>query len=319
MPYCQHCGTKLEDGQICTCEMAQAAAKQPFQSEQPQPQQTATPTSPSAENPVSLVFKKLNLYIASYISNPEQAVRTVMTDDFTLPIVLTVIRLLAMGFVIYGLLNKACQDALALITTTILHYDNSAAILTAKLTAPLPMSLFSGALIALIGMFLFVLMVFALVRIQDGLADFSDTFKASAANGVPTSVLLLFAFLGSFFSVAACVVFIAMAMLSWIISGVRTVQFLSLNSSSGTFGMMYFVGVVLIIIVGYWVIPPVFGWAVGEITASYQGETATLQRAFHEIEKLMAQENISGFKEFYGRTLKELYESSITEFWRTLY
>ena len=94
MPYCPHCGTKLEDGQTCTCELAQAAAKQPPQAEQAPPQQATASTAPAAENPVSIVFKKFKRYITSYISNPTQAVRSVMAEeyDFTLPIVLFVVR-----------------------------------------------------------------------------------------------------------------------------------------------------------------------------------------------------------------------------------
>lgn len=321
MPYCQHCGTKLEDGQICTCEMAQSAASQQPQPAQAPLQQPAAPATPPAESQVSIIFRKFKLYLSSYISNPTQAVRSVMAEeyDFTIPIVLTVIRLLAMGLAIYGYLNKVCKEILTLITTTILRYGSTADILTAKLTASLPKSLFFGALIAAIGMLLFAAMLYALVKIQHGEATFGDIFKASAANGVPTSALLLLAFLCSFFSVTPCVVFIALAMLSWIISGVRTARLVAPNSDSGSFGMMYFVGVVLIIVVGYWVIPTIFLWAVGGITASYMGETATLQSAFDEIKKLMAEEGISGFKELYEKSLEQFYTNFITEFWRTMY
>lgn len=134
MPYCQHCGAKLEDGQTCTCEMAQAASQQPHQPEQPQ--QITPPTALPAESPVSIVFKKFKRYIASYVSNPEQAVRSVMAEeyDFTLPIVLTVIRLLAMGLAIYGLLSKICKIVFTFMTTSILRYSSSADILTASPT-----------------------------------------------------------------------------------------------------------------------------------------------------------------------------------------
>lgn len=150
MPYCQHCGAKLEDGQTCTCEMAQTAAnQQPHQPEQPQ--QIAPPTAPPAESPVSVVFKKFKWYIASYVANPEQAVRSVVAEeyDFTLPIVLSVVRLLAMGLAIYGLLSKICKVVFTFMTTSILRYSSSAEILTASLTASLPKCLFFGALIAL--------------------------------------------------------------------------------------------------------------------------------------------------------------------------
>lgn len=321
MPYCQHCGTKLEDGQICTCEMAQAAASQQSQPTQAPLQQPTAPATPPAEGQVSIIFRKFKLYLSSYTSNPTQAVRSVMAEeyDFTIPIVLTVIRLLAMGLAIYGYLNKVCKEILTLITTTIFRYGSTADILTAKLIASLPKSLFFGALIAAIGMLLFAAMLYTLVKIQHGEATFGDIFKVSAANGVPTSALLLLAFLCSFLSVTPCMFFIVLSMLSWIISGVRTARLVAPNSDSGAFGVMYFVGVVLIIVVGYWVIPTIFLWAVGGISASYMGETVTVQSAFDELKKMMVKEDISGFKELYGKMFSQAFEELITEFWRTMY
>ena len=348
MHYCQFCGTKLEDGQSCTCEMSKAAGQPPqpgpFQPQQPtaptappiagqppqpgsfqpgpfQPQQPAAPAAPPAESQASILLKKFKGHLSAYFSNPAQATLAVMGAEYeiALPIILTVIRLLAMGLALYGLLRKLCEDALTLITTELFRYTNMADVLTAKLSVSLPGSLFFGALIALIGMFLFIFMLFLLVRIRHGNASFSDIFKASAANGIPTTALLLLAFLISFVSSAACVACFALAMLSWIISGILTAQIVCPNSSSGTFGLMYFVGVALVILVGCWIIPTVFSWSLGGITASYMGETATLGSAFTEVRKSLAEENISGFKEFYGDALKRLYEESISGFWDTMF
>ena len=321
MPYCQHCGTKLEDGQTCTCEMAQAAIGQQPQS---QPQQTTAPAAPSVESPMSIVFKKFKQYIASYISNPEQAVRSVMAEeyDFTLPIVLTTIRLLAMGLAIYSLLSKTCKVVFAFITTSILRYSSSAEILTANLTASLSKCLFFGALIAAMGMFLFIVMLYALVRIQHGEAAFSDIFKVSAANGVPTSALLLLSFLLSFISPIPGMVFIALAMLSWIISGLRTAQIVSPNSSTGAFCLLYFVGVVLIIFIGYYVIPPLNSQAVGGITASYMGESIALQDVFDTISKNFksefAEEGIRSWNDFFSMAMRQFFEEFSSELWYSI-
>lgn len=323
MPYCQHCGAKLEDGQTCTCEMAQAAAsKQLHQPEQPQ--QITSPTAPPAENPASIVFKKFKRYMGSYVSNPEQAVRSVMAEeyDFTLPIVLTAIRLLAMGLAIYGLLSKICKVMFTFMTTSILRYSSSADILTASLTASLPKCLFFGALIAVIGMFLFLAMLYALVKIQHGEATFSDIFKASAANGVPTSALLLLSFLLSFISPVPSILFIALAMLSWIISGVRTAQIVSPNNSTGTFCLLYFVGAVLIIVIGYYVISLLNRQAIGGITASYMGESITLQEVFDtmfkSLEDKFAEEDVRNWNEFFNMTMRQLFEEFSSGLWNDI-
>lgn len=316
MPYCQHCGAKLEDGQTCTCEMAQAAANQ----QPPQPE-TAAPIAPPAESPVSVIFKKLKRYIISYAANPEQAVRSVLAEeyDFKLPIVLTVIRLLAMGLAIYGFLNKLCKIALTFITTSILRYGSSADILTAKLTASLPKCLFFGALIAAIGMLLFITMLYVLLIAQKSKVSFSEIFKASAANGVPTSALLLLSFLFSFVSPTPAMVLIGLAMLCWIISGVRTARILSPNSNTGTFALLYFVGTTLVIVVGYFIIPFLYRQAVGGITASYMGQSIALQDIFNKMSESLksefVEEGISGWSDFFSMAMKNFFEEFSSELW----
>lgn len=327
MPYCQYCGTKLEDGQSCTCEMSKAAANQPPQPAQAPPQQPAAPAAPPAESAVSVAFRKLKLYLSSYIANPTQAVRSAMAVEYdpTIPVTLTVIRLLAMGLAIYGLLNKICKVVFTFITTSILRYGSSADILTAKLTASLPKCLFFGALIAGISMLLFTGMLYILVRIQHGEAGeamFGDIFKASAVNGVPTTALLLLAFLCSFVSAALCVFVIALSMLSWIISGVRTAQIVSPNSSTGTFCLLYFIGMVLIVVIGYYVIPPLSSQAIGGITASYMGESISLQDVFDTMSKSLknefAEEGIRSWNEFFSMAMRQFFEEFSSELWYSI-
>lgn len=325
MPYCQYCGTKLEDGQFCTCEMSKAAANQPPQPQQPPVQQSAAQhAAPPAESQVSVIYKKFKQYLSAYISNPEQAIRSVMAaeHEMTVPVVLTVIRLLAMGLAIYGLLSKICNVVFTFMTTSILRYSSTADILTASLTVSLPKCLFFGALIAAIGMLLFIVMLYALVKIQHGGAAFSDIFKASAANGVFTSALLLLSFLFSFISPMPSLLFIALAMLSWIISGVRTAQIVSPNSSTGTFCLLYFIGVVLIVVIGYYVIPPLSSQAIGGITASYMGESIALQDVFDTMSKSLknefAEEGIRSWNEFFSMAMRQFFEEFSSELWYSI-
>lgn len=322
MPYCQYCGTKLEDGQTCTCEMARTAAnQQPYQPAQTPPQQEASQAAPSVKSRVAIGFEKFETYIASYISNPTQAVTSVLAEksDFTLPIILTVIRMLAMGLAIYGLLSKLCKIMFTAITTSILRYGDSTSILTASLTASLSKSLIFGALIGAVCMLLFIAMLYALVKIQHGQITLSDSYKASAANGVPTSTLLLLSFLLSFISPGLSIACIALAMLAWIISGVRTAQIMSPNSSTGTFSLLYFVGVVLIIIAAYYMIPPLYKQAVGGITATYMGESIALQDVFDKIAESLkndfAEEGISGWNDFFSGAMEHIFEEFSAGIW----
>lgn len=325
MPYCPHCGTKLEDGQTCTCEMAQAAANQPPKPDQPPIQQTSTQAVPRAESLMSVIFKRFKLYLSSYISNPVQAVRTAMEDeyDFTLPIVMTVIRLLAMGLALYGFLHKICDSAFTAITTAAVRYGNASNLLSANLTAPILHSIFFGALIAAIMMFLFIVAIFIIVKIRHGDATFLDVFKASAINGVLPSALLLVAFLCSFASVMACLIFIALSALAGIICGVLTVYVVCPDSGSGMIWLMYFAGVALVILAGRYIMPALLLEAMGGITASYLGDTATLADFFDEaaknINSMLKQEDVSDIWELYSKQMKEIFEEIAYEFWHSLY
>ncbi len=356
MPYCQFCGSKLEDGQTCTCELAQAdasssaqepqveqpatAQQQPTAAQQPQAEQPAAAQQPptqspaaaqqppvrspsAAKNQAATILKRLHEYLGTYISYPEQAVRSVLdTDDLVLPIVLSVVRLLAMGLAIYGLLRKACENVLSTITTTLLSYDNTSNILTASLNASLPAGLLYGALIAAVGMALFIFMIYVVVRLQRGGPSSAGLFKASAANGILTSILLLLSFLLSFISVKFCVIFIALAMLSWIICGALTLRVVSPNSSSGGAWLLYFVGVILIIVAGYYAIPPLFLRAVGGISASYMGRTLTLQNIFDlassNINSALAEMGAGSIMEIFTSQLKNGFNEFISEMWQQL-
>lgn len=330
MPYCQHCGKKLEDGEICTCETAQAAANQAPQPEQPpiqqdQAQQTEAQAAPRTESQVSVIFKKLKLYLSSYISNPAQAIRSAMEDknDFTLPVVLTAIRLLAMGLALYGLLRKICDNAFTAITTAAVRYGSASNLLTASLTASLFQCLIWGILISVIMMFLIILFMFIIVKIRHGEVTFMDIFRANALNGVLPSALLLLAFLFSFGSATACIVLTALSVLAGIICGVLTLHLVCPDSSSGAVWLMYFVGIALVIFAGSYLVPVMFLRAMGGITASYMGETVTLQSFFDQtsqsINSAMKEANVSNIWALFRKGIEEVLDELSYEFWRSVY
>ncbi len=321
MPYCQFCGTKLEEGQACTCEMSQAATQHGVQqsaaeqaAQQPAPQQSA------AKSQASSFLKDLKTYLTSYVIDPEKAVRSVVdANDLSLPVALTVIRLLAMGLAIYGLLRKICDSAFSYITNTLMRYESASDVMTADLSVSLPKCLLYGALIALAGMALFILMAFILVKLRHGSATFAGVFKASAANGILTTALLLLSFLFSFFSVKFCFVFMALAVLSWFICGALTLRVVSPNNGAGMLWLLYFVGVALVIVAGYYVLPKLFLQAVGGISASYMGKTLSMQNLFdlasRNISNSLAELDVDGIEEYIALSFKDLFNGLISEVW----
>lgn len=326
MAYCQFCGTKLEEGQVCTCEMAQAAAKQPPFQQSPA-QQPPVQTAPAAKNQVTTTLDGLKTFLTTYISAPARAVRSeAESASISLAVTLTVIRLLAMGLSIYGLLNRLCSTALSYITTSLLSYGSPSDILTADMSVSFPKCLIFGALIAAAGMLLFVVMVFALASIQGVKVSFSYVFKASAANGILSTALLLLSFLFSFVSAGLCVLFIALAMLSWMICGVLTTQVVCPDAHTGTFWLMYFIGVVLVIVAGYFIVPWLFMRAVGGIDVSYMGRNVNLQSIFdtassglNSFFKELEEEGVTSLGTFFGKLTEVLSNSLVSELWYSIF
>ena len=309
MAFCKYCGATLEEGQTCTCEKAQAAAQQATQAEpvaaaqQPQAEQAATSqTAQQAQQAASAAAgtavaaaKSIIPYAKEYFVNPGKAVRQVVEqDNMTLAIVLTVVRVLAMGLAVYGLLRKICSAVM----DTMLSAMGLAGALTGSglsgaagtsISASFLGSLLWGIIMALIGMALFILMIFALVKIQKGSVSIKAIYEASAANGILTSALLLVAFILSFLSINLCIAFLALAGISWMIMGVLTAQLLCQDNVSGKFWLLYFVGVVLVVVIGYYVMPGLFLNAVGSITVTVMGVSQTLQSAIDQAQAALAQ------------------------------
>ena len=308
MAFCKYCGAALEEGQTCTCEKAQAAAQQNAQPAQTQPvqaqpeQTTSSQTAKQAQQAASAATatavaaaKSVKPYLTEYFVNPAKAVRQVVEqDNLTMAIALTVIRFLAMGLAVYGLLRKICSSVMNVamsamgVAGALPGGDFSGAAGTG-ISAPFFGSILWGGIMAIVGMALFILMVFALVKIQKGSVSIKAIFEASAANGILTSALLLVAFIVSFLSVSWCIAFLLLSCISWMICGVLTAQLLCQDNSSGKFWLLYFVGVVLVTVIGYYVLPNLFLNAVGGISVTIMGVSQTIKTYIDQAKMALAQ------------------------------
>ena len=105
MAFCKYCGNSVEDGQVCTCAQAQAAA------------QAAPAAQASAQTAVVDAAKSVKPYLTDYFVNPAKAIRNIVeSDNNSMAIVLTVIRALALGLAVFGLLRKLCATIMGGIT-----------------------------------------------------------------------------------------------------------------------------------------------------------------------------------------------------------
>lgn len=341
MKYCQFCGKMLEDGAQCTCEEAQAAAQAAQQPPQPvppqasqQPQQVPPQAPPQQQVPPQQVPPQytqqpplytqappqyaqapqqpprqpsemqqkakaaangLLSFLKTYFASPAQAVQSHMTQDgMMVSILLTVIRVLALGLAIFGVLHKICSSAASAVNSY--SYYN-----TVKISAPFFGSLLYGILIAAIGMGLFILVVFVCAKAQKSTLSLGGAWQASANNGVLATALLLLAFLLSFVSISMALAFIAMAILASLIFGALTVQYTCPGSDSGLCWLVYFIGAVVVIFIGYQLFPMLLVKAAGGIKLSAGGESMTLGTMLDQAAK--------SFKEaFSGHTFDEIID-----------
>lgn len=297
MSFCKYCGSQLADGQLCSCEKAraarQAAASQTastpqFQQTAPNPQfQQAAPNpqlgqakqaAAQAQTKVLNATKNVTPFLQSYFKNPVQAIRGVIEqDNLTMAITLTVIRALTMSLAIFGVLHSLCKfiQKTAMQSMGGFNLDNIGA--GVKISAPILESLLYGILIAVIGMALFVLLLFVMVKIQKGTMSIRAIYEASACNGILTSLLLLLTFIFSLFSIQAALVFVALSLLSWVVFGILTAQIVCPNSNSGLFWFILFLGIAIIFGIGFKLIPALGLKAVGGISVSAYGQSLKLK------------------------------------------
>ena len=345
MKYCQFCGRQLEDDAQCTCEEAQAAARaaqqipqqpvppQPVPPQAPQqppqqfpqqvppqapqqapqqvppqfsqqPPQQQPPRQPSEmQQKAKAAASGLWSYLKSYCTSPAKAVQDSMAQQDTMvSILLTVIRVLALGLAIFGVLNRVCGTAVS--TLNEYSYSRDAV----KISAPLFESLLYGGLIAIIGMALFILVVFVAAKAQKSTLSLGGAWQASANNGVLTTALLLLAFLLSFASISMALTFIALAVLSSIIFGALTVQYTCPGSDSGLCWLVYFIGAAVVLFIGYQFFPTLLLKAAGGIKLTAGKESMTLGTMLDEAAKQ--------FKEaFNGASFDEIIDEIFSSAW----
>lgn len=285
MKYCRFCGKVLPDGDICTCASAQAAACQEWMAaqqrrqQQPPTSQSQRPANPQqppvynwqragaqpgtaqAQQKAKAAAQGLAGYLKAYFAFPAAAVRQ---GSLPVSIFFTVVRVLSMGLIIFGVLNKICGISGSSVSKYL------------KISAPFFGSLLYGALIAVIGMCLYILAIFAVAKIQKSELSLITVWQYSANNGVLTTALLLLGFLLSFLSIQAALACILLAVLSSLLFSVLTAQLACNGNRSGLFWLTFFAGVAIVLFLCYKLFPMLILKTVGDIRLHYSDKTTTI-------------------------------------------
>lgn len=247
MAFCKFCGAKLEEGQVCTCPQAQAAAQPaaPVQPETPvqnvvnaQPAVTPiAPAAPAQPSQFGLIMKRFAELLGQFFKNPAQAIRTAVSEDQVIPAaILTVIRAVIMGLLLLGVNVKLFGD------------------IRSYLDVPNPFIFFLyGILMAVLTTGLFLVAVFALSRITKSTVSFKAVFVANAFNSIWVTGLLVVATFFSFLSFNICALLVLAAAVVAVASGVLTAQLLCQDNQSGMFWGIYLAFALVMTVLCTWI------------------------------------------------------------------
>lgn len=221
--------------------------------------------------------KSLRPFFAQYWTSPIQAVQTAVAEkNLTVAVTLTVIRVVVVIALLWSMVGQVAgmlRSSFGALGALSSMFGGSAA-MTVK-GNPLG-SIGFGFIIAVLGMALFTLVFFVLTRIFKSGGSIVDVYIANSANGGVTTAVLLLAFVCSFFSLNLALGLVVLACLTAVVFGSLTLQALCPHRSSGVFWLCYLAGIVVVLAVSWWIVPPCVMQTLGGITLSMNGESVTV-------------------------------------------
>ena len=222
--------------------------------------------------------KSLKPFFAQYWASPVQAIRTAVAEkNLTVAITLSVIRVVVVIALLWNVVGQVAGSIRGTVgaLSGLGNMMGSSAVMTVR-GNPLGSILF-GLIIAVVGMALFTLVLFALTRILKSGGSILDMYIANSANGGVTTVVLFLAFVCAFFSLNVAVGLVVLACFTAVVCGSLSAQAVCGDQSSGMFWLCYLGGMLVILAVSWWIVPPCVIQAVGGITLTLDGSSITIR------------------------------------------
>lgn len=222
--------------------------------------------------------KSLKPFFAQYWASPVQAIRTAVAEkNLTVAVTLSVIRVVVVIALLWNVVGQVAGSIRSTIgpLSSLGNLMGSSAVMTVR-GNPLGSILF-GLIIAVVGMALFTLVLFALTRIFKSGGSILDMYIANSANGGVTTVVLFLAFVCAFFSLNVAVGLVVLACFTAVVCGSLSAQAVCGDQSSGMFWLCYLGGMLVILAVSWWIVPPCVIQTVGGITLTLDGSSITIR------------------------------------------
>lgn len=222
--------------------------------------------------------KSLKPFFAQYWASPVQAIRTAVAEkNLTVAVTLSVIRVVVVIALLWNVVGQVAGSIRSTIgpLSSLGNLMGSSSVMTVR-GNPLGSILF-GLILAVVGMALFTLVLFALTRIFKSGGSILDMYIANSANGGVTTVVLFLAFVCAFFSLNVAVGLVVLACFTAVVCGSLSAQAVCGDQSSGMFWLCYLGGMLVILAVSWWIVPPCVIQTVGGITLTLDGSSITIR------------------------------------------
>ena len=222
--------------------------------------------------------KSLKPFFAQYWASPVQAIRTAVAEkNLTVAVTLSVIRVVVVIALLWNVVGQVAGSIRSTIgpLSSLGNLMGSSSVMTVR-GNPLGSILF-GLIIAVVGMALFTLVLFALTRILKSGGSILNMYIANSANGGVTTVVLFLAFVCAFFSLNVAVGLVVLACFTAVVCGSLSAQAVCGDQSSGMFWLCYLGGMLVILAVSWWIVPPCVIQTVGGITLTLDGSSITIR------------------------------------------
>lgn len=277
--FCKFCGTALEEGQVCSCANAQAAAA-PVATPAPEAAPVAT-AAPAAEG----FGKKLVDTLKAYWKAPKATAAAVAEDakDKTVAGVLLSVNFLAVFFFLWRIIGML-MDGIKESAGGKVDMDEIMEML--EIETPIIPMLLAAMAIAVIGNAATALVIFIAGKLNKQAVDLQKQIVASAVHSLIPSVLLIAGILLGFLIPSVQFIVLGLVLVLWFINvcnEARDVAGVQVMESGKTM-TIYSLVIFAVLAVAVYAMVSIGGWGVGEL--SIQGHT--INEALEEADNILS-------------------------------
>lgn len=269
--FCKFCGTKLEEGQVCSCPDAQTAAAAPVATAAPEaaaPVATAAPAAPAGNGFV----KKLLDVLKGYWKAPKEAAAEVAEDKQGMAVagVFAGVNFLAVFFFLWRIIGMLLNGVIEKFGD---EADLDELMEHLEIEQPIFPMLLAGLAIAVIGIAATALVIFIAAKLNKQTVDLKKQIVIEAVHSVIPTGLLIVGILLGFLAAELQFIMLALILVLWFVNvcnevrDVAGVQVLETGKTMTIYTLVIFA----VLAIAVWLMTTIGGWGIGEL--SIQGMT----------------------------------------------